>query len=169
MPSEKLVQELKKEAERIIEDSDFTAQGHYNAAAAWRFRHRWIGIAATAFSALTAAGALKEWAPASIAIFSVIAGVLTAVFTFLKPSEEADRHHRAADQSLAIRNRVSFFRNLVLMLPDKTDAELVEALQQLAEERNAVLKASPIIPRRAFEQARKDIESGTTTHKVDAQ
>lgn len=167
MASERVIEELRKEAERIEEDSDFTAQGHYNASAVWKSGHRWLGILATIASALTAGAALKEYSREAVAICSVIAGVLTAVLTFLRPSEESDRHHRAGDQSLAVRNRVRFFRNIDLLTRDKTDKELVESLRALTDERNVVLKASPIIPRRAFERARKDIEAGTTTHKID--
>jgi len=168
MASERLVEELKAEAARLEEDSDFTARGHYNAATRWRSGHRWLGVAATIFSAVTAAAALREAAPEVILVSSVIAGVLTAVLTFLKPSEEADRHHRAADQSLAIRNRARFFRNLEVLHEDKTDRDLTEALRVLTEQRNELLAGAPIIPRGAFEKARGDIEAGTTTHAIDA-
>jgi hypothetical protein len=168
MVSERLVEQLKNEAARLEEDSDFTARGHYNAASRWRSGHRWLGVVATIFSAITATAALRDAAPEVIVASSVVAGVLTAVLTFLKPSEEADRHHRAADQSLAIRNRARFFRNIEVLQQDKTDRDLTETLRVLTEQRNEVLAGAPIIPRKAFEQARKDVEAGTTTHAVDS-
>ena len=167
MPSERLKSELVAEAARLEEDSNFTARGHYNAASRWRSSHRWLGIVAATFSALTAAAALKAWAPDVIVISSVVAGVLTAVLAFLKPSEEAERHHRAADQSLAIRNRARFFHKVDLLHEDKTDRDLTEALRVLTEQRNDLLAGAPIIPRHAFRKARRDIEGGTTTHAVD--
>jgi hypothetical protein len=168
MSSDKLLQELRDEASRLEEDCNYSARGHYNAAAGWRICHKCLGVAATGFSALTAAAVLKEWSPISVAVCSVIAALLTAVLTFLKPSDESDRHHRAADQSLVIRNRARFFRNIEAASDEKRERELVETLKRLSEERNAILKSSPIIPKLAYRKAKKDIEKGkTTTHEVD--
>ena len=96
------------------------------------------------------------------------AALLTGVLTFLKPAEEADRHHRAGDQSLVVRNRVRLFRTIDLTL-DKSESELVSKLKRLAEERHAVLKTAPLIPAGAYQKANTAIEvSGESRHRVDA-
>jgi hypothetical protein len=164
-----LIAQLAAESQRIEEDTEFSAKGHYNAAIWWRRCHRSIGIAATIFSGLTAVAALKELAPAVIAVASVIAGLLTGILTFLKPSEEADRHHRAGDKSLVVRNRARFFRNVTLAANDLEGPALIADLQRIADERHAVFASAPVIPPAAYHKAKAGIEQqGESKHRVDS-
>jgi hypothetical protein len=86
--------------------------------------------------------------------------------TFLKPNERAAMHRAAAGKFLALRNDVRFFREIELLQADRLN-EMSERLKALATERNELNQKSPSIPRRAFVAARRGIEEGEATHKVD--
>ncbi|MGC4083667.1 MAG: SLATT domain-containing protein [Vicinamibacterales bacterium] len=163
--SDDLTKHFADEASRIEEDTDHSAKGHYNAAEYWGRWHKALGSAATVVSGLAAATALKEAAPAVVAVFSVIAALLSGVMTFLNPSELADRHHRAGDQSLAVRNAARMFRNVELKVAEQSES--VARLKQIAMMRDEVLKSAPVIPNRSYSQAKRGIESGESTHAVD--
>jgi hypothetical protein len=65
-----------------------------------------------------------------------------------------------------IRNEARFFREIDLLQLDRL-AELPDKLRALSAARNELNQKSPSIPRRAFVAARKGIEEGEATHKVD--
>jgi hypothetical protein len=88
------------------------------------------------------------------------------MMTFLKPNERAAMHRAAAGQFLALRNDARFFREIDLLQSDRM-GELSERLKELSAARNELNLKSPSIPRRAFVAARKGIEEGEATHKVD--
>jgi hypothetical protein len=86
--------------------------------------------------------------------------------TFLKPNEHAAMHHAAAGQFLALRNEARIFREVELLQTDRLN-ELPECLKALSATRNELNQKSPSIPRSAFVAARKGIDEGEATHKVD--
>lgn len=75
-------------------------------------------------------------------------------------------HRAAAGQFLALRNEARFFREIELLETDRL-GEILERLKALSSARNELNQKSPSIPRRAFVAARKGIEEGEATHKVD--
>ena len=95
-----------------------------------------------------------------------MASLLTGLITFLKPNERAALHRAAAGQFLALRNEARFFREIELLQSDRLN-ELPERLKALSAARNELNVKSLSIPRRAFVAARKGIEEGEATHKVD--
>lgn len=156
---------LRREAERLEEDALYSSKGHFNAEDAWVRRHYWLGVPATALGAIAGAALIKsqpEWASA----FTLLASLLTGLMTFLKPNERAAMHRTAAGQFLALRNDARFFREIELLDSDRM-GELPERLKALSSARNELNQKSPSIPRRAFFAARKGIEEGEATHKVD--
>ena len=156
---------LRKEAERLEEDALYSSKGHFNAEDTWVRRNYWLGVPATVLGAVAGATLIKsqpEWATA----FTLLASLLTGLMTFLKPNEHAALHRAAAGQFLALRNEVRFFREIELLQSDRLD-EFSERLKALSVARNDLNLKSPSIPRRAFVAARKGIEEGEATHKVD--
>lgn len=162
---QRMISALRKEAERLEEDATYSSKGHFNAEDTWVCRHYWLGIPATVLAAVAGATLVKsqpEWASA----FALFASLLTGLMTFLKPNERAAVHRAAAGQFLALRNEARFFREVELLQTDRLH-ELSERLKTLSTARNDLNQKSPSIPRRAFETARKGIEEGEATHKVD--
>jgi hypothetical protein len=96
----------------------------------------------------------------------VTVAVLTALLTFLKPSERAASHKSAGDQYLALRNDVRVFRTIDLLLGKSAD-ELARTVTTLAKRRNELNSASQQTPRPAFERARKGIEDGEARYTTD--
>lgn len=156
---------LRKEAERLEEDTTYSSKGHFNAEDTWVRRNYWLGVPATILGAVAGATLIKsqpEWATA----FTLMASLLTGLMTFLKPNERAALHRAAAGQFLALRNEARFFREIELLQSDRLD-KLSDRLKALSAARNELNLKSPSIPRRAFVAARKGIEEGEATHKVD--
>lgn len=156
---------LRREAERLEEDTLYSSKGHFNAEDTWVRRNYWLGVPATILGAVAGATLIKsqpEWATA----FTLLASLLTGLMTFLKPNERAALHRAAASQFLSLRNEARFFREIELLQSDRLD-ELTERLKALSTVRNELNLKSPSIPRRAFVAARKGIAEGEATHKVD--
>jgi hypothetical protein len=128
-------------------------------------RNYWLGIPATALAAVAGATLIKSQ-PELASVCTLVASLLTGLMTFLKPNERAAMHRAAAGQFLALRNDARFFREIELLQADRLD-ELPERLKALSAARNELNQRSPTIPRRAFVAARKGIEEGEATHKVD--
>lgn len=156
---------LRREAERLEEDATYSSKGHFNAEDTWVRRNYWLGVPATLLGAVAGATLIKsqpEWAT----VFTLLASLLTGLMTFLKPNERAAMHRAAAGQFLALRNDARFFREIELLESNRLE-ELPERLQVLSAMRNELNLRSPSIPRRAFVAARKGIEEGEASHKVD--
>lgn len=160
-----LIAALRREAERIEEDATYSSKSHFNAEDTWVRRHYWLGIPATALAAIAGAALIKsqpEWASA----FTLLASLLTGLMTFLKPNERAAMHRAAAGQFLALKNDARLFREVELLQANQLD-ELPGKLKALSATRNELNQKSPNIPRGAFVAARKGIEEGEASHKVD--
>jgi hypothetical protein len=156
---------MRREAERIEEDATYSSKSHFNAEGIWERRHYWLGVPATALAAITGATLIKSL-PELASACALSASLLTGLMTFLKPNERAAMHRAAAGQFLALRNDARFFREIELQQADRLD-ELPEKLKVLSSARNQLNEKSPSIPRRSFIAARKGIEEGEATHKVD--
>jgi hypothetical protein len=160
-----LISALIREAERIEEDSIHSAKAHFNAEDTWKRRHYWMGIPATILGALAGAAIVKD-CPELAALLSLSATILTALVTFLKPTERASAHKTAGDQYLALRNDTRIFREIELLEPEDTCA-YPDRLKALAQRRNELNQGSPEIPRKAFEKARQDINEGESQYRTD--
>ena len=160
---------LSNEAQRIEEDALFSGKGHYNACGPWQSRHRWLGSLSAILSALAAGVASQHGAPPLIVVtLSVLAAALTAVVTFLKPNEEADRHRRAGDAHFAIKNRARIFRTIELEADGADENKLVDALKTLSTDLDTARGSAPAIPDDAYQKAKREIEmEKTAEYQVD--
>jgi hypothetical protein len=77
---------------------------------------------------------------------------LTAVTTFLNPSERANAHLRAGNAYLALENRARLFYRMKLLLR-KQDNDLQRRLTRLVDELNARNTTSSQPPLRIFKRA----------------
>ena len=164
-PQNNLTQSRINESLRIEEDANFSAKSHFNAADIWSDRHFYIGIPATVFGLLTSAALVKDY-PTLAGLCSLLATILTALITFLKPNERAAQHKSLGEQFLCLRNDTRVFRTIEL-LEDHKDVEVSKKLKALVARRNDLNKGSPSIPYTAFKKARTGIEQGEATHQVD--
>lgn len=156
---------LSREAQRIEEDATYSSKSHFNAEQIWERCHYWLGVPATVCAAI-AGGALFKSHDEVGSAFALLASLLTGLMTFLKPNERATMHRVSAGQFLALRNDARIFREIELLQANRWE-ECAERLKTLSATCNELNQKGPSIPRCAFVAARKGIEEGEATHKVD--
>ena len=117
------------------------------------------------FSSIAGLAFFKDYPEFGGALSAVVA-VLTALSTFLKPSERATAHKGAGDQYLSLRNDARVFREIRLAL--MCDAQsAIDGLTEFSNRRNELNLASPQFSKSDFNKARSGIEAGEATHAVD--
>lgn len=159
------LEQIRAEASRIEEDALYSAKGHWEAAKPWENRHLWIGVPTTVCAAAAGVSAFSNH-PIITGVLSVIVAVGAGLNTFLNPSERHRRHCDAGNAYKALNNHARIFGRIEYG-PSADLATLTARLQELDQRRNDLNQSSPIIPRPAFEAARRGIEAGEATHRVD--
>src|SRR6185437_15107211 len=105
---------IQAELERIEEDCIHSGKAHFNAGDRWTGYHYCLGLPAVVLSAMAGTAFFKDYATAA-GVMSVVVAILTALMTFLKPSERASAHKGCGDQYLALRNDARVFREIKLV------------------------------------------------------
>lgn len=160
-----LIQKLVVECFRIEEDAEHSSKGHYNAGDRWGRYHLSLGLPAAIVAAIAGAAAFKD-CPELAGSLAMISTALTTVLTFLKPSERSEMHKSAGSKYHALRDQTRIFREIELS--DGLDAGTAKKrLLELASNREELNAASPGIPRRDYEKAKKDIDEGRSSYQVD--
>jgi len=156
---------IQQEAARIEEDALYSAKGHWEAAKPWEHRHLWLGIPTTVCAAAAGVSAFSDH-PVLSGALALIVAVGSALITFVNPSERHRRHCDAGNSYKALNNQARVFRTIDCTLAADVTA-LAAKLRELDQRRNDLNQGSPLIPRHAFEAARRGIEAGEATHRVD--
>lgn len=156
---------IQAELLRIEEDCTHSGKSHFNAASRWGKFHLWLGIPAVVLSALASTAFFSDM-PIVAGVMSGAVAILTALQTFLKPSELAASHKSAGDQYLGLRNDARVFREIRI---DSVcdDQAAIDGLDEFTKRRRELNLASPQFSRGDFEKARKGIEAGEALHAVD--
>jgi hypothetical protein len=156
---------IRTELQRIEEDCIHSGKSHFNAHERWNRYHYLLGIPAVILSGLAGVAFFKDYPDIAGAMSSLVA-VLTALSTFLKPSERAASHKSSGDQYLSLRNDARVFREIRL---DHAcdDQSAIDGLTEFTKRRNELNQASPQFANRDFIKARTGIDAGESTHAVD--
>jgi hypothetical protein len=154
-----------KELHRLEEDSAHSGKAQYNAGDRWRVYQYWLGIPSTVLSVAAGLAFFKN-DPILGATSSMAAAILTGLMTFLKPSERAAAHKSSGDQYLSLRNDSRVFREIKL-IHVRDDQAAIDGLSELTKRRNELNASSLSVSRHDFERARKGIDKGEATHRVD--
>ena len=156
---------IRAELERIEEDCIHSGKAQFNAGDRWDRYHFWLGIPSVVLASL-ASTAFFTHIPIVAGVMAGVVAILTALQTFLKPSERAAAHKGAGDQYLSLRNDARVFRDIRL---DHTcdDQSAIDGLDEFTKRRNELNVASPQFSRRDFECARDGINAGEARHAVD--
>lgn len=163
--SSQLTPKISAELLRMEEDCIHSAKAHFNASARWNTWNYAFGIPSVILSAIAGAAFFKD--------YSVIAGlmtsavtVLTALMTFLKPSERSTGHKNAGDQYLSLRNDARLFREIELsQVAD--DAAAIAGMSGFTTRRNELNQASPQFSKGDYKKAKAGIDAGEALHAVD--
>jgi hypothetical protein len=155
------------EAQRIMEDTEYSAKGHFAAASRFTSLHFWIGLISTVFAAAAGTSALSKFENGALVagVLAFVVAILTALITFIKPNDRASQHLDAGNKYLTAKNKTRLFVDVEL--PQLSTAEATQIISNLGATRNELNLKSPIIPRFAFVKARKGIEQGETQYKID--
>lgn len=157
---------IRDELQRIEEDCTYSGKAHFNAGDRWNGYHYWLGLPSVILSSLAGAAFVKDTPEIGGALSAVVA-ILTALMTFLKPSERASGHKKSGDQYLSLRNDARVFRTIKLEHSCDTQAA-IDGLDEFTKRRNELNQASPPFSRSDFEKARAGIEAGEAHHAIDA-
>ncbi len=165
--SAELHRALADESARVEEDSLHSARGHFEAARGWRRVHYYIGAPAAVLAAVAGASVVADQ-PVVAAFAAIVVTALTALQTFLNPSEHSRQHHSAGTQFNSVRHRARMFRTIDLESSAPV-TELQACLTDIAERRDQLNASSPPIPRRAYERGRRSILSGEASYAIDVE
>lgn len=152
------------EALRIEEDCEHSAKRHFNASGRWETYNLWLGIPTAILTAIASVSAFNEY-PNFAGYLALIASALTAVLTFLKPSERSQKHQTVGNQYLALRNKTRLFRTLSADNSEKA----VSTLKEFSELRDELNQTPLKTIREDYEVAKKDIDEGRAKYQVDGE
>lgn len=127
---------------RIEEDAEQSAKRHFNAASRWSSYNNWLGIPSITIAAIASAVSFASL-PVLGGILAAATGSLTAVLTFLKPSERSTAHTASGNQYLRLRNETRLFREIeMLQILNKQD--LSDKLKTYTLRRDELNDGAPI-------------------------
>lgn len=156
---------IARECSRVEEDCLYSAKGSFEAARIWGHVHLMVGIPTALIAALAGVSAFNDY-PELAGAMAVLAAGLSSISTFLNPSEKAHAFSQAGNRYNALRGRARFLRE-VTGLTAATPEEQAAELKEILAGKDKLSQESPIIPRRAFERARKGIEAGEAAYTAD--
>jgi hypothetical protein len=156
---------IRAELRRLEEDCIYSGKSHFNASRRWSHYHYWLGVPSVVLSAAAGTAFFKDWPDFAGAMASAVA-VLTALSTFLKPSDRSAAHKTSGDQYLTLRNDSRVFREIGMSLAcDERTA--LEQMEGFSKRRNELNQGAYQFSSGDFEKARKGIEEGEALHEVD--
>jgi hypothetical protein len=160
--------EVIREAKRIEESLLTSSKGHFAASHFWGHFHLWIGLPMVLLSGIAGASALSQFDPNHIVagLLSIVVAALSGVATFLNPNEKVSAHLNAGNGYDSLMNNVRMFWAIECW-SDESDQVLTERLKHLSDQKAHLNQTSPQIPRWAYKIAKKGIEDGEGTYKVD--
>lgn len=147
------------------EDCTHSGKAHFNASDRWTVWNYIFGIPSVILSAAAGTAFFKDYATIA-GVFATCVTVLTALMTFLKPSEKASEHKSSGDQYLALRNDARVFREIELDQLDNASAAIA-GMNGFTTRRNELNQASPQFSTGDFKRAKAGIDAGEALHAVD--
>ena len=163
--SQPITEKVIAELQRMEEDCTHSGKAHFNAADRWTRWNYAFGIPSVGLSAAAGAAFFQDYAVIAGAMSSAVT-VLTALMTFLKPSEKAAGHKSSGDQYLSLRNDARVFREIELTQVSD-DASAIAGMNGFTTRRNELNQASPAFSNRDFKKAKKGIDRGEALHSID--
>lgn len=158
--------------ERSLERASRIQTAHYESAAILSRRHYQVGVPAivlativgsSVFSALDKGG--STWTKIAVGAASILAAVLTAVQTFLRHDERAEKHRAAGVSYGGMKRKLEQH----VAYPPATAERMVELLEQIRTEWDGLNRECPTIPKRVWDRVKKKLdEDGNSTAVVDA-
>jgi len=157
------------EARKLAVDVLYSEKGHFTAARSWRAWNYRLGVPAALIGAAAGAAILGD-APALIpGLLALLAAALTALITFLNPSERAAQHHRAGVDYARLRRQIRQF--VQIDFSTMNDGAFRDRLDDLTARVGTVQGDALPIPAGAHKGAYASIANGSadyTPSELDA-
>lgn len=160
-----LQKKTETECLRIEEDAEQSAKRHFNAASRWSSYNNWLGIPSITIAAITSAVSFASL-PVLGGILAAITGSLTAILTFLKPSERSTAHTTSGNQYLRLRNETRLFREIE-MLQTQDRQNLSDKLKAYTLRREELNDGAPITNDDDYIKSNQGIINGQSEYKAD--
>lgn len=166
-----LREELRKEANRICIDAEYTGRQHMEMGRWWRQRATWIGLPAAVIAAAASGGAalsaLLGWGTALTVVLGFAGAIAGAVRAFFKPEEQAEAHAVKGAACIAIRNDARRFMNLDLASTAGLDA-LTDRVRILGQKYDGLRGQEPLhLAEWTYPKVKAQIEAGNYEYEND--
>ncbi len=152
--SDQFRQELKGLAADIEDRCRVARDAHFQVARRWDTIGTGLGLGVVIIGVVGGGGGGIYTQNATVAaVFATLAGLLGAVTSFLKPSDQVDRHKKAGDNWSILRDSAANLYKLQTMHTTMSDADLQKLYNSLLADKKKVTEESPIIPTWAYDRA----------------
>lgn len=157
--SSKFREDLKELAADIENRSRVARDAHFLVARRWDDIGLWLGLSVVLVGVVGGGGVGIFTQNATVAaVFAALAGLLGAVSSFLKPSDQVERHKRAGDGWSILRDSAANLYKLKMEHGAATDDELQTLYDDLLASKQKITEQSPIIPTWAYDSAFKKLK-----------
>ena len=155
------------ELDRIVEDSTYTAKGHFRASGFLERINLCLGLGSTVIGAASGFIALSSIPNhATVAgVGALVASTLASVLTFLNPSQKAAAHLQAGNAMNAVRDAARQAQKIDVQ--DGGLKSLRSKLDALSERKSEINAGAPKVPDRAYRQAKVGVDAGEAQNRVD--
>lgn len=165
MQENEIIENIKKEAERIKEDSIYSSKGHFESSKFWRYFNYILMIVSIASLVLCLVLTFSDYNKIVVGIFGIISAFITVILIFLNPQEKYIAHQNSANKYLSLKNRARIFLDIESFEMDLERQKYY--IKFLDFERNTINENSLPIMNMYYKNAKKQIESDKTKYKID--
>jgi hypothetical protein len=168
---EALRDELRREANRILIDAEYTGRQHMEMGRWWRQRSTWIGLPSALIAAAASGGAglsaLLGWGTALTVVLGFAGAIAGAVRAFFRPEEQAEAHAAKGAACIAIRNEARRFMNIDLRSTTSLDA-LTDRVRLLGAKYDTLRGQEPLhLAEWTYPKVKAQIEAGNYDYEND--
>ncbi len=166
MSENEILENIKKEVKRIIEDSIYSAKGHFESAKYWRYGNYILMVA----SIISVCASLvfvcddsdKFWS----GFVAIVSGFITMLLVFLNPQKKYSSHQNSGNKYLALRNKARIF--LEIESKNMDIEQQVESLKKIDSKKSKLNNTSLPISEYGYKSAKRQIEvDKNTQYQVD--
>jgi len=133
------------------------SKAHFSTATVWGYVQFIVGIPNTILSAIAGASALSQWQDSNMlaGMLSILVAILTAISTFLDPSDRAKAHWHAGNQFQLLNDKFQIFIDFDA-IAGSSPQELKQKLDILIDEFYKARKENPVTPYWSWKKGLKE-------------